>query len=125
MDTIRHAWLLRLFFAALTAFVLMLNGMGSTASAGGGQTSVKFVLIAGTVITLCQYGGADGTGDKAFVVHGCDQCALFAAPTAPPVDLISGIERYPLNMVPRRLVIPVTEARLLRLPAWPRGPPVA
>ncbi|WP_413993459.1 hypothetical protein ACMDCR_16030 [Labrys okinawensis] len=120
-----HAPLVRFCLAALIAFALMLNGMSrvvaSTSDDGAGNT----VIIAGTVITLCQYGeDADGN-TKSHPGHSCDQCALRLAPLQPQAAVALRIIRFPQVLTLRPSSAARTTNQLGWRAAWPRGPPNA
>jgi multisubunit Na+/H+ antiporter MnhG subunit len=125
MVRFRHAPLVRFCLAALIALALMLNGMSRVVAATGDDGVGNTVIIAGTVITLCQF-GTDGDGKtKSHLGHSCDQCALRLAPLQPQADLIPGIIRFPQVLTLRPAPSTRTSCQLTRNAAWPRGPPAA
>ncbi|QEN90784.1 hypothetical protein FZC33_32800 [Labrys sp. KNU-23] len=120
----RRAPLLRQCLAALLALGLLLNGMGGSVAREGGRDAAATVVIAGTVVTVCQFGDGD-TGDRAHGGHSCDQCALRLAPTLPPILAVAGIIRFPqaLKFLPKQAFLALVQQD--RRPVWPRGPPLS
>ena len=107
------------------ALALMLNGMSRVVAATGDDGAGNTVVIAGTVITLCQFGSdADGK-TKSHLGHACDQCALRLAPLVPQTEVALDFIRFPqvLALRPSASARPSDE-RAWSL-AWPRGPPTA
>ncbi len=121
----RHTPLLRLCFAALIAFALMLNGMSRVLAASEGDGAGNTVIIAGTIITLCQFDNDADAKNKAHAGHACDQCALRLAPTLPQVDIALGVVRFPQVLTLRPVSSPEHSAQFAWNAAWPRGPPSA
>lgn len=118
----RHLSLLRQCLAALLALGLLLNGMGGSLAAAGSRDGAATVVIAGTLVTVCQFDGGD-PGDKVHGGHSCDQCALRLAPTLPPNPAVASLLRFPeaVQFGPRAMLAgPIREDHR---PAWPRGPP--
>lgn len=125
MVRFRHAPLARFCLAALIALALMLNGMSRVVAATGDDDAGNTVIIAGTVITLCQFGtDADGKA-KSHLGHSCDQCALRVAPLQPQADLTLRIIRFPQVLTLRPAPFTRTSGQLAGNAAWPRGPPAA
>ena len=124
MVRICQATTLRCFFAALIACALLLNGMGAAALANHGAAGNKFVVIAGTHVTLCQFGGGDDKGGP-LVLHGCDQCGLCASPALPTVPQDRGVERPARTVILRPAAILAAVHPAPWRVSWPRGPPFA
>ncbi|MDT3378889.1 hypothetical protein RNI52_16270 [Labrys neptuniae] len=119
----RHFPLLRQCLAALLALGLLLNGMGGSLASEEGRGGAATVVIAGTVVTICQFGDADA-GGKAHAGHSCDQCALRLAPALPQVQAVASVIRFPqvVRFRPSQGFFAAT--RQDRRPVWPRGPPI-
>jgi hypothetical protein len=125
MVRFNHAPLARFCLVALIAFALMLNGMSRVVAATQDDSAGNTVVIAGTVITLCQF-GADADGKtKSHPGHSCDQCALRLAPLQPQAENILRIIRFPQVLTLRPGSSGRTSGQLSRSSAWPRGPPAA
>ncbi|GLS18682.1 hypothetical protein GCM10007874_16990 [Labrys miyagiensis] len=120
-----HAPLVRLCLAALIALALMLNGMSRVVAATGDDGTGNSVIIAGTVITLCQFGTEADGRTKSHLGHSCDQCALRLAPLQPQADLTLRIIRFPEVLTLRPGSSARTMGQLGSGAAWPRGPPTA
>ncbi|MGO4336005.1 hypothetical protein AB4037_13945 [Labrys sp. KB_33_2] len=120
----RLAPLLRQCLAALLALGLLLNGMGGALALEGGRDGAATVIIAGTVVTICQFGDGDA-GDRAHGGHSCDQCALRLAPTLPTILAVASIVRFPqaFKFLPTRAFLALVPQD--RRQAWPRGPPLS
>jgi hypothetical protein len=121
----RHTPLVRILFAALIAATLMLNGMGRVLAATGNDDAGSTVVIAGTVVTLCQFGKPADGGDKIHTGHACDQCALRVVPLLPPPDNTRRLIRFPRILTLRPLLSKIPKARPGLSVVWPRGPPSA
>ncbi|WP_448952667.1 hypothetical protein [Labrys neptuniae] len=110
--------------AALLALGLMLNGMGGALAATAGRPEAATVVIAGMVVTICQFGDGD-TGGKQHPGHACDQCALRLAPALPQASALASLIRFPqifsFGPASRLHVLAALDRRQI----WPRGPPIA
>jgi hypothetical protein len=124
MVLLRHTQLVRFLFAALIGVALMLNGMGRVLATTGNDGAGNTVVIAGTIITLCQFGKDSGAGDKIHSGHACDQCALRFTPLLPPADGIARLTRFPLLLRARPPFFQAAMTRLAVGVIWPRGPPL-
>lgn len=119
----RHLPLLRQCLAALLALGLLLNGMGGSLASEENRGGTATVVIAGTIVTVCQLGDADA-GGKVHGGHSCDQCALRLAPVLPQALAVASIIRFP-QIVRRRPPQGFFAAiRQDHRPVWPRGPPI-
>lgn len=118
----RHLPLLRQCLAALLALGLMLNGMGGSLASEEERGGNATVVIAGTIVTVCQFGDADA-GGKAHGGHSCDQCALRLAPALPQVLVVASIVRFPRIVRLRASQDFFATIRQDHRPTWPRGPP--
>ena len=122
MVRICQATPVRCFFAALIAFALVLNGMGSAASADRGKVGESFVVIAGTTVTLCQYDGGKGNVP---VMHGCGHCALCVSPPPLPPPSHHSLDRLARRVVPTVILASDVAKSASWRASWPRGPPSA
>lgn len=121
----RHTPLVRVLFAALIAVALMLSGMGRVLAATGSDGAGNTVVIAGTVVTLCQFGKAVDSGGKIHIGHACDQCTLRVVPLLPPPNDTLRLIRFSRTLTLRPLLSKIPKARPGLSVVWPRGPPFA
>jgi hypothetical protein len=120
----RHTPFVRFCIAALMALALMLNGMSRVVAATQENGAGNTIIIAGTVVTLCQFGKDAGGKDKSHLGHACDQCALRLAPLLPTVDTTPALVRFPVLLAVPSLRTSVFPEQSSRATAWPRGPPL-
>lgn len=115
--------LLRQCLAALLALGLLLSGVGGSYAGQADRDRVATVVIAGTLVTICQFDGGDA-GNKAHGGHSCDQCALRLAPILPLPFAIASLIRFPEAFRFDPAQMPLAPIQEDYRPAWPRGPPL-
>ena len=114
----------RLLFAILIGLALMLNGMGQGAMAAVGDSGGRSVIIAGTVIALCQTSADESGKGTPTAVHDCDRCALSVSPALPMAAGFAVIGRTAYFVIQSRPVTTLRAPQRLDRLAWPRGPPI-